>query len=154
MKHPLRRKDRGLDIDETLAILKHGEYGIVSSVGADGQPYGVPVSYVIHENCIDFHSATEGHKLTNFQACDRVSFCVVGKTCILPEKFSTEHESVIVFGKISERTGMAKAKSLQALVAKYSPDFIESGDTYIAATLDRTRVFSISLDHISGKSRK
>lgn len=149
----MRRADRQLSNQEALAILERSEYGIISSVGADAQPYGVPVSYVVLEGCVDFHSATQGHKLDNFQFSERVSFCVVGKTVVLPEKFSTSYESAIVFGRISERKGMDKTKSLQALIAKYSPGHIESGDAYIETAQAKTRVFSISIDQITGKAR-
>jgi len=150
----MRRQDRGLALDETMSILENGEYGVISSVSDDGQPYGVPVSYVLHQGCISFHSALEGHKLVNFRYNDRVSFCVVGKTKVLPAKFSTEYESAIVFGRISELDGPAKTKSLQALVAKYSPAHIDVGNTYIEASQNTTAVFSISMDQITGKARK
>ncbi len=150
----MRRQDRGISLEASMALLEDGEYGIISSVGEDGQPYGVPVSHILHEGCVDFHSATEGHKLVNFENCNQVSFCVVGKTKILPDKFSTEYESVIVSGRITERLGPEKFRSLQALVAKYSPEHLEIGDTYIEANQDHTRVFSISIDHITGKARK
>ena len=153
MKQAMRRQNREIPTADALAILERGEYGVLSSVSVAGQPYGVPVSYVMQAGCIDFHSATEGHKITNFEHNDLVSFCVVGQTNLLPDKFSTEYESVIVFGRISERLGREKIRSLQALVAKYSPDHIATGDTYIEASEGRTRVFSISLDQITGKAR-
>ncbi len=47
---------------------------------------------------IYFHCAPEGHKLENLSGNNKVSFCVVGKTQVLPDKFATNYESVIVFG--------------------------------------------------------
>lgn len=154
MKHTMRRQDRKLSSETTMAILRDGEYGVISSVSEKGQPYGVPVSYVLHEGCIDFHSATEGHKISNFLYNDHVSFCVIGKTTVLPGKFSTEYESAVVFGKITERNGEEKTRSLRALIEKYSPDHVEIGDTYIEASQDRTKVYSISLDQVTGKARR
>ena len=154
MRPPMRRKDRELSVEATLALLESGEYGVISSVGVGGQPYGVPVSYVVYDGSINFHSAQEGHKLNNFDYSERVSFCVIGKTEVLPDKFSTRYESVIVFGRISERSGADKTKSLQALIAKYSPKHIETGDAYIEAAQAKTRVFSISMDQVTGKARK
>ncbi len=150
----MRRQDRAISNEAAMDILARGEWGVVSSVSEDGQAYGVPVSYVLHEGCIDFHSALEGHKVANFTHNDRVSFCVVGQTEILPEKFSTKYESVIVFGRISELQGKPKTNSLRALVAKYSPGHIATGDTYIEASQDSTKVFSISIDQVTGKARK
>ncbi len=151
---PLRRQDRILSTPKALALLEAGEYGIVSTVDAEGQPYGVPVNYVVNKGCIDFHSATEGHKIDNFQASGLVSFCVVGETKVLPEKLTTRYESIIVFGSISERVGTGKHESLQALVKKYAPEHIEMGEKSIQSSDKETRVFSISIDRITGKALK
>ncbi|MBT3228597.1 MAG: pyridoxamine 5'-phosphate oxidase family protein [Candidatus Marinimicrobia bacterium] len=151
---PLRRQDRMLSTPEALELLEAGEYGIVSSVDAAGQPYGVPVNYVLHRGCIDFHSATEGHKVDNFETRGAVSFCVVGETEVLPEKLTTRYESIIVFGSISERIGTGKNESLAALVTKYAPQHTEVGQKAIESTGDNTRVFSISIDRITGKALK
>jgi nitroimidazol reductase NimA-like FMN-containing flavoprotein (pyridoxamine 5'-phosphate oxidase superfamily) len=150
----MRRQDRGLSLEASMTLLENGEYGVLSSVSEAGQPYGVPVSYVVHEGCIDFHSAPEGHKLVNFKNNAQVSFCVVGKTDLLPDKFSTRYESVIVFGCITELVGVEKARSLRALIAKYSPDHMEAGQAYIDGSAERTRVFSISVDQVTGKARR
>ena len=44
MFEAMRRKERQITGEETEEILKNGEYGIFSSVGEDGYPYGVPVT--------------------------------------------------------------------------------------------------------------
>src|SRR5689334_11917769 len=102
MHHELRRKDRGLDEPEARELLERGEYGVLSSCGPDGQPYGIPLSYCVIGDAIYFHCALEGHKLENIVADSRVSFCVVGTTEVLPDKFSTRYESVIVSGRAAE----------------------------------------------------
>ncbi|MBT4035493.1 MAG: pyridoxamine 5'-phosphate oxidase family protein [Candidatus Marinimicrobia bacterium] len=151
---PLRRQDRQLSPQEALQLLEGGEYGIVSTVDAAGQPYGVPVNYVLKKGCIDFHSATEGHKIDNFQNSGLVSFCVVGETEVIPEKLTTRYESIIVFGSISERVGTGKTESLTALVEKYAPKHTEVGQKSIQSSGSETRVFSISIDRITGKALK
>lgn len=154
MVHPMRRADKQLSAKAALELLKAGEFGIISSVDAVGQPYGVPVNYVLYQGCIDFHSATEGHKIDNFKANDRVSFCVVGKTKVLPERLSTRYESVIVFGRVSEKKGSHKSDSLRELVKKLAPDHIEAGEKAIKNSFKATRVFSISIDSITGKAEE
>jgi len=150
----MRRSDRELSDPAALELLTRGEYGIISSVDQDGQPYGVPVSYALLEKQLVFHSAPEGHKLDNIQFNPRVSFCVVGSTEVLPQEFSTRYESVIVTGWAGALVGDEKMKALQALVVKYSPGFEKSGAEYIQADMNKTAVFAISLDHITGKARK
>jgi nitroimidazol reductase NimA-like FMN-containing flavoprotein (pyridoxamine 5'-phosphate oxidase superfamily) len=104
MERKMRRADRSIPDSEAKEILRVGEYGILSTASVDGQPYGVPVSYSYVGDVIYFHCAVEGHKLENLSGNNQVSFCVVGKTQVLPDKFATNYESVIVFGKAFEVT--------------------------------------------------
>jgi Pyridoxamine 5'-phosphate oxidase len=81
----MRRKDREISEEEALHLLAKGEYGVLSTVGPDGSPYGVPLSYIYREGEIYFHSAIEGRKVEHLCAGALASFCVVGATEILPE---------------------------------------------------------------------
>jgi len=40
----MRRKDRALSEEEAQALLDRTEYGVLSTVGGDGRPYGVPLN--------------------------------------------------------------------------------------------------------------
>ena len=154
MPRPIRRAERAIPQQEAIEILQKGEYGVLSTVSEDGQPYGVPVSYSYADNALYFHCAVEGHKLENLTANNRVSFCVVGKTEILPDMFATRYESAIVFGKALELTGDEKKHGLVKLLKKYSSDYLEEGRLYIEADAERTRVYKIVIESLSGKSRK
>lgn len=155
MTKPLRRKDRRLDDTAAMALLERGEYGILSTSDKNNQPYGIPVNYVVMDGSIFFHCATEGHKLENITTNQGVSFCVVGKTELIPEKFSTRYESVVVSGnaEVVEKPGLKKT-ALRDLVAKYAPDHLASGDAYIGQLMDQTTVVRISIDHLAGKARR
>jgi uncharacterized protein len=154
MQKPIRRADRAIPPEQAIEILHKGEYGILSTRSKDGQPYGVPVSYSYVHNALYFHCATEGHKLENLAVDNRVSFCVVGKTEVLPDKFATRYESAIVFGKAIEMIGDEKLCGLTELLKKYSPDYLKEGQLYIEAAAGRTRVFKIIIESLTGKSRK
>jgi uncharacterized protein len=150
----IRRKDREISIREAIEILVSAEYGVLSTVDKDGQPYGVPLSYVYKNDSIYFHCALNGQKLDNITNNPRVSFCVVGKTKILPEKFATEYESAVAFGLASEVYGNERYNALLWLLEKYSPDFIEEGKQYIELKDKATKVFKIEISHVSGKARR
>ena len=155
MKKPIRRQDRRLDDAAAMALLKRGEYGILSTSDKNNRPYGIPVNYVVMDNYIFFHCATEGQKLENITANQGVSFCVVGKTELLPEKFSTRYESVVVSGNAGLVDDQVLKKSaLVALVSKYAPDHITAGKAYIDKLMDKTAVVKVSIDHLAGKARK
>lgn len=150
----IRRKEKEIQGDQVLEILKNGEYGIFSTVSNNGYPYGIPVNYVYINDTIYFHCALEGHKLDNITYNNKVSFCVVGDTYILSDKFSTKYDSVIVFGKATEAFGEEKNTALIKLLEKYSSDYIDKGKIYIKNAIDKTKVIKISIYYISGKSGK
>jgi nitroimidazol reductase NimA-like FMN-containing flavoprotein (pyridoxamine 5'-phosphate oxidase superfamily) len=154
MERKIRRADRAISDSEASEILRAGEYGVLSTVSVDGQPYGVPVSYSYAGDVIYFHCALEGHKLENLNGNNKVSFCVVGKTEILPETFGTRYESVIVFGKAFEVTGAEKHTVLIELLKKYSPGFMDKGLRYIEGEGHKARVYKIVIESMTGKSRK
>lgn len=153
MIREIRRKDRELKNEEAIEILDQNTYGVLSTVGENGYPYGVPVNYIYINGSVYFHCAVEGHKLHNIKNNDKVSFCVVGQTQILPDKFSTKYESVIVFGKAIEVSDDEKNMALLEILKKYSPDYIEQGKEYIQRSGKATRVIKISIEHISGKAK-
>lgn len=151
---PIRRKDRKISTQEAAELLASAEYGTLSTVGKDGQPYGVPLSYAYKNGWIYFHCALSGQKLDNIADNPRVSFCVVGRTKILPDKFGTEYESALAFGVASEIFGEERYDALVLLLEKYCQDFIEEGKEYIEEKNKVTRVFKIEVSHISGKARR
>ena len=150
----MRRQDRQISEEEAVAILASGEYGVLSTVAPNGAPYGLPLNYCLLEHKIYFHVALVGKKLEHIAADPRVSFCVVGKTQIQPEKFSTRYKSCIVEGVTAEVFGEEKLAALIALVAKYSPDFTAEGAAYIDKAAAKTRVFAITVTAITGKARR
>lgn len=150
----MRRNDRQLSEAETIKLLETGEYGILSTSGENGYPYGIPLSYAYSDGNIYFHGAQKGNKLDNIRYNNKVSFCVVGKTEVLPSDFSTNYESAVVFGKAYELDGEEKEKVLVALLKKYSNEFMESGMEYIKRAAKGTMAVKIEIEHITGKSRK
>ena len=150
----LRRKDRAISEEEAIAILNRVEYGVLSTVSENGKPYGVPLNFCIVDNCIYFHCAVEGQKIDNIKQNKSVSFCTVGRTEILPDKFGTKYESVIVSGEVEEVFELDKQRGLEGLLYKYSPDFIDQGKKYIDTLRDKTRVFKITINSLSGKARR
>ena len=150
----IRRKERSIEEKDAIELLKNGEYGVLSMVGENGYGYGVPLSYVLMDNNIYFHCAVEGFKLDSIEKNNNVSFCVVGKTQVLPEKFSTEYESAIAFGKAYEVDVEEKERALFSIIQKYSPGYEESGMEYIKRAAHRTKVVKIAIEKVTGKARK
>jgi uncharacterized protein len=150
----LRRKDRAVTNDEAIAILNQAEYGVLSTVAPDGKPYGVPLNFCIIGNCIYFHCASEGQKIDNIEKNKSVSFCAVGDTEVLPDKFGTKYESAIASGEVEEIFDDDKQIALEGLLKKYSSNYFEKGLEYIEILKAKTRVFKICIIHVSGKARR
>jgi len=147
----IRRKDKEIGKDEAINLLAKCEYGVLSTIGNDGQPYGVPLNYAYKDNCIYFHCALTGHKIENIDNNPNVSFCAVGDTKVLPSEFSTNYVSAVAFGVASEVQGTERYHALVWLLDKYSPEFIEEGKKYIEKHDKATKVIKIEIQHISGK---
>jgi nitroimidazol reductase NimA-like FMN-containing flavoprotein (pyridoxamine 5'-phosphate oxidase superfamily) len=154
MFREMRRKDREIFDEELLSVLNNGEYGTLATIGDNGYPYAVPVSYVYFENAVYFHCAAQGTKLDNIKNNNKVSFSIVGKTKVLPDKFSTEYESIVVFGHAVQMEGEEKRKALFALIEKYSSEFKEEGRAYIERASNNSTVVKINIDKMTGKARR
>jgi hypothetical protein len=152
----MRRTDRQITREEAMKILEKGEYGILATVDGEGQPYGVPVSFVVMDGAIYFHATNAGGlKYDNFMNNKKVSFTVVGDTQVLPDKFATIYESAIVFGEAGQVDDDEEIlAAFRAFVKKYSSDFPAEGEQYIQSAGPRAMIVKIGIDEISGKARK
>ena len=149
----MRKIERQMNDMEALELLIKSEYGILSTCGEGNQPYGVPLSYVVIDKNIYLHGAGVGTKLDNIAINDKVSFTVVGKTKVLQDKFSTEYESIIVFGRAIILNEEEKYEPLLEFIRKYSPEFIEQGKLYIDRAKKETTLIKIEIYSFSGKHR-
>ncbi len=156
MNRPMRRKDRAIGPEECVQILQACQYGVMSSVDPEGQPYGVPLSFTFKDKTVYFHCARDGHKIDNIRANDRVCFTCVGMTRPVYEKnnFSTFFESVVVFGQVREVVDEAeKRQALHDLCLKYLPDYMSEFDAAMHRSGGRTAVYAIDAVQITGKGK-
>ena len=119
----MRRQEKQLPEDKSQEILSEGEYGILSTIGENGYPYGVPMNYIYMNNRIYLHCAQEGKKLENIRYNNKVSFTVVGDYQLKPADFTSSYESVIAIGQANFVEGEEKKEVLQEFILKFSPDF-------------------------------
>lgn len=121
----------------------------------NGYPYGIPLNYVFARGKIYFHCAGQGHKTDNIAYNNRVSFTVVTRHDPIPDKFSTNFESAVVFGRAIEVNEIdEKRYALVEMIKKFSHGFMEKGLKYIDSDINKTTVFGIKPEKISGKRRK
>ena len=98
----MRRIKQQLSQEECISILKSEVRGVLSVIGDDDYPYGIPIDFYYSEQDghIYFHGAGEGHKIDSIKKHDKVSFCVMDKGTPDAESWFLHFKSVIVFGHI------------------------------------------------------
>jgi len=150
----MRRSDKVLSNKEMLSIMETAEYGVLSTIGENEFPYGVPLNFVYKDNNIYFHSAKTGHKLENILYNNKVSFCVVTDVELVPDDFSTNYKSVISFGIVEEVEDNQKNEIFKLFIEKFSKEFMEQGLEHIKKFSSSAKVFRINVEHITAKVAK
>ena len=112
MFRPMRRFKQQLSDEECVAILKEQPRGVLSMIGDDGYPYGIPIDhwYCEEDGNLYFHGAKEGHKIDSITRCDKVSFCVMNEGFRKEGEWALNISSVVVFGRIKNVDDIEKAK--------------------------------------------
>ena len=151
MFREMRSKANMLTNEEVENILKTSPNGTLALYGENGYPYSVPVNFVYSDGKIYFHGAAEGYKLDCMKKDPHVSFSVIGKDDIAKENFTTLFSSVIAFGTIRVIDTMEeKIPVLEAMVGKYSAEFMESGKELISKGCGSV-AYELTIDHMTGK---
>lgn len=150
----MRRKERAMSNSKAQELVATSSYGVLSMVNVDGGGYGVPLSYAVEEDGnLYFHVAKSGHKLENLASDNRVTFTIIGDTQVVPHKFSTQYESVIVFGKIEQvENEEERTRAARLLIEKYSPAYVVQGEAYIEKAIKHIIVLKLIVDHLSAKA--
>jgi len=145
----MRRIKSIMTKEDTIKLLKQCEEGVLGTIGINGYPHTVPVNYVLFNDKIYLHSAKEGYKLTNIKANPKVSFTVYDNVNIIEERFTTNYQSAICYGKAKIIPGNKEV--LTELIKKYSSSFISEGIKYVDKSFDTTYLVEITLEHMTGK---
>jgi len=153
MFREMRRKDRRMDEAACLDILGKGTTGVLAVHGDDGYPYAIPLNYIYEDGKIYFHAAKAGHKIDAITRDSKVSFCVVGMERTVPEKFTTDFKSVVVFGRAAiVEDEIEKREAIKKLADRFSPDEPhENRDAEIARGWKSFVMIRIDIVHMTGK---
>ena len=151
MFREMRRIKNQMSDKSTLDLLKNTSEGVLGTISDNGYPYTVVVNYVLYQDKIYFHSAKTGHKIDNIMANSKVSFTVYGNEKVIQEEFTTKFQSVTLFGHAKIIPGNKEV--LMELIKKYSPDFLETGTSYVNKQFTSTILVEVTIDHITSKER-
>lgn len=152
MFREMRRKRQLLLQDETVKILNENKSGVLGVFGDEGYPYTVPMSYIYSDGKLYFHCAKQGHKMDAIKMNHKVSFTVIDKDEIIPEKFTTYFRSAIAFGtaRIVEDDD-ERLQILRNIVTKYSDGYQDKGEEEIKREWNIVCLVEMTIDHLTGK---
>lgn len=152
MFRKMRRHNQQLTLDECLEILEKGTSGVLAVSGDEGYPYAVPLSYAYRDGRLWFHGATVGHKLDAIERCSKVSFCVIDRDDVIPEKLTTVYRSVIAFGQAHILDDERRiAQGARIIGDKYLPFGRDHVENEIAQSMPKLTVIRMDIEHMTGK---
>ena len=153
MFRTMRRFKQQISEDECVSILKSEPRGILSLIGDDGYPYGIPMNhwYCEENGKLYFHGAKEGQKIDFIKKNDKVCYTVLEKGVAREGEWALNVRSVVVFGRIAVVSDEEKAKKVcTELCRKFTDD-----EAYLKRELEHAfpSVLCLELtpDHITGK---
>ena len=153
MFRSMRRFKQQISDAECIEILKTEKRGVLSLIGDDGYPYGIPISHFYDERDgkIYFHGAKEGHKIDAIKANPKASFCVMDKGFRKDGEWALNIKSVVAFGKVSLVTDSKKTEEIcTKLVQKFTDDK-EYLEKELKNALPRVQCFEFTIEHMTGK---
>lgn len=151
MFRKMRRYKQQLDESDCIEILKSEPRGVLSMIGDDDYPYGIPLDHWYSDGKLYFHCAKEGHKLDAITTCDKVCYCVYDNGYRKEGEWALNIRSVVVFGKIHIIEDETKKKEICTnLCRKFTDD-----EKYLQKELETSfpRVCCLELvpEHMTGK---
>ena len=153
MFRELMRKNKQLSDEECVAILCDEKRGVLSVIGDNDYPYGMPMNHWYNEEDgkLYFHCGTAGHRLDALRKNNKVSFCIYDSGYQKEGQWAFNIRSVIVFGKIEVIRDIDR---IVDITTKLSHKFTQD-EAYIQDEIEkhahRTLLLELAPEHICGK---
>lgn len=153
MFRELVRKNKQLSQEDCVHVLKTETRGVLSVLGDDDYPYGMPMNHWYNEEdgAIYFHCGNVGHRLDALRRHDKVSFCVYDPGYRKDGDWALYVKSVIVFGRMEILDDM---DTIVDIATKLSHKFTQD-EAYIQEEIrlhaHRTLLLRLTPEHICGK---
>lgn len=149
--------NRRMNNERAIEILKKSKYGILSTSSKDNIPYGVAINYYYDEkeNSIFFHTKRVGNKIENIRNNPDVSLFILDNEQVIPDRYITHYESIIVSGKASIILDEKEMrKKLISLCDRLAPKAIERREEVINKYIRAVCIVQINIDKITGKKNE
>lgn len=157
----MRRFKQELDHEACLEIINRATSGVLSVLGDEGYPYGVPLGFVYvdgdgtPENIgrFYFHCAKVGHKIDAVKNYDKACFTIIDRDDVVADEFTTYFKSLIAFGRVKLLESRDEIMdAIQLLAKRYSPDESEESRNHeINREFDGLAMIEFDVEHMTGK---
>ncbi len=154
MFREMRRKQQQLSPEECEEILTQATSGVLSVLGDEGYPYGVPLSHAFCDGTLYFHCALEGHKIDALRADPKCSFTVIAADKVVEQEYTTRFRSVIAFGQIRFLAGEQKRAAALLLANRLSPSMAQNNPEHVEAGIAYMEMLALDIEHLSGKESR
>ena len=153
MFRAMRRFKQQISDEECKEVLIFEPRGVLSVIGDEGYPYGIPMDHWYSEadGRLYFHCAKEGHKLDAIRACDKVSYCVMDKGFRREGEWALNIRSVVVFGRIKIVEDEAKRIEIGTNLCRKFTDDESYIEHEVRNALPRALCLELTPEHITGK---
>ncbi|MCD8009233.1 MAG: pyridoxamine 5'-phosphate oxidase family protein [Lachnospiraceae bacterium] len=153
MFRDMRRRKQLVPGNECRAILRSEKRGVLSVIGDDGYPYGVPINFYYDEdeNTLYFHCARQGHKIDAIQNCGKVSFTTWNHGSRKEGDWAFYVTSVIVMGKaeLVDDPDVIYEKTHKLAEKYYPPD--EDIEAEWEKFGKNVQIIAVHIQHMTGK---
>jgi nitroimidazol reductase NimA-like FMN-containing flavoprotein (pyridoxamine 5'-phosphate oxidase superfamily) len=151
MFRELTRKKQALSHEKCIEILQNEPRGVLSVLGDDGYPYGMPMNFLYDNGKIYFHSGKKGHKVDAISRDERVSFCVFDGGYRKDGEWALNISSVIVFGRMKVVDDFDKTVDICRKLSLKFTDDMDYIEKEIASFAKATLCYELTPEHITGK---
>ena len=156
MFRKMRRFKQQTGEEECIRVLKTVPRGVLSMIGDDGYPYGIPLDhwYSEKDGKLFFHCAKTGHKLDAVSACDKVSYCVLDEGFREEGDWALNFTSVVVFGRIRIVEDEDRKREICTNLVKRFTDDEEYLRRELTNAFPRVNCLELTIEHMTGKRVK
>lgn len=153
MFRKVTRSKQVISDEECIYILKAELRGVLSVLGDDDYPYGLPINHYYNEEDgkIYFHSGKLGHKVDAIKRHPKASFCVYNSGDRLEDHWYLTFKSVIVFGKIEIIGDREKIFDIARKLSRKFTDDTDYIEHEVESSGPGTLMFALVPEHMTGK---
>lgn len=154
MFRELARKKQQLTKDECIELLKKEKRGVLSVIGDNDYPYGMPMNHFYNETDgkIYFHTGKKGHRTDALKENEKVSFTLIDDGVKQEDGWALTVKSVIVFGRVKLVDDMDKIVDISARLSRKFTNDEEYIKNEIKSFASATLLLELTPEYICGKT--